>query len=315
MDKGNRTMNKINISYFGHKRDNHIEQTEILYWSDFRDTVLSEHTIVEDKDFILFNGMSFLDRENAGFVRRAADNVSWITLLILDYDGEETIETIKKRFSKYEYAGYTSYSHKTQSKNCKDCFRIVMPIHHPITMEHYKSRKKAVLEWAGDVDRSSTDISRGFYLPSCSQETIDNAETWFNCGELVNVTDFDEEKLIEHNYDDVKPLEDDKKQLIKEKLSQMFLGYEPDWIKVMWAMKNNGYAVNDFIDVTVYGNLMNSKTVEDCKKRWSTAKSKNTNVGYLINLIRRKGDPEFFKPKAIKDNTLEQLIKTKRSET
>lgn len=298
---------KITVSYFGNKHDNRIKITENTYWQDFRKSMLSDHSTVDNKDFILFNGMQFSDNCNDGYIRRCADNVSLITMLVLDYDGNETIDSTIERFSDYEYAAYTSYSHKTESKKGRDCFRIVFPLNNPVAMSDYKARKKALLKWAGDVDKSSTDISRGFYLPSCQPENIDKARCWFNHGNYLDLSLFNIEHIPEITHKPSASLEDEKKQLIKEKLSEIFLGYEPDWVKVMWAMKNSGYTLQDFIDATVYGNLMNSKTVQDCKKRWKTMGNKNTNTGYLINLIRKKSDPDFLKPKTLETKRNELL--------
>jgi len=305
-------MVNIKISYFKSKYDNKIEQTENCSWDDFRTSMLSYHTPSVNKDFILFNGMKFVDRGNDGFVRRCADNVAEITLLILDYDGEETIDGIKDKFKDFEHSGYTSFSHKSMAKLGKDCFRVIMPLKTSVTMEFYRSRKSAILKWAGEVDQSSTDISRGFYLPSCPPESKKNSQIWHNKGRLIDISDFEAEIVEQPSFNVCKNIEDSKKQMIKEALMNIHVGYEPTWMKVMWAMKNSDYNLEDFVEVTVFGNLMDSKTVEDCKKRWNGMRDKSSNAGYLINLIRKNGQPNFLKkqenPKI--DNALLKIMKS-----
>ncbi len=293
-------MYKLHISYFSSIYDNKIKYTDDTTWESFKSTIINKHTVTNKKDFMLFNGMVFKDTLNDGFVRRCADNVQAITLLILDYDGDETVNSIKSRLGGYEHAGYTSYSHHTERKDFKDCFRVVLPLKCPITLEEMKERKDDIARWAGAIDETSTDISRGFYLPSCSAETLQYAETWDNNGEFLDLLSFTVKsanlELISFNETDVS---DEKLAMIKEALSVITLGYEPEWVKVCWAMKNAGFTVNDFIDVTCNGSLMDSKSVEDCQKRWQKADGKTTNTGYLVNLIRKHGNPEFMKKQQV----------------
>ena len=305
-------MNLVNVTFFENCFDNNAGNIHHLEWEDFRDEYLSDHLIVDDKNTYMFNGIGFCNDLEEEFTRRCAANAVWITMAVLDFDGGMTIEEAKERFKGYEYAGYTTYSHLTAKKSFAECFRIVMPLSQIYPVSGFNERIKALKEWAGAVDESTTDRSRGFYIPSCSSEMEGKAYSWHNAGKRLRMLDFAVEEVVINNTGEGKAIEDDKmKQTIKDKLMNIFLGNEPEWIKTMWAMKGAGYSEQDFIDVTVQGQLMRQKSVKNCQDRWKKSTGNTGSTGYLVNLIRRYSEPEFLmkKSKRAVDPLLEQIKK------
>lgn len=303
MIENNNYNKEIEVTVFSKTTDTNAETKHKLSWGLFKKGVLGEHERVLKKENAgLFNGMIFKNNEGGEFTRRSAANVDYVTLLILDYDGGMSIEDAKEKFKNYEYAGYTSFSHKTERKGYKDCFRLVFPLENAVTINDFSIRKNSILEWSGDSDQSSTDKSRGFYLPSCLKENIENAEIWENYGELLDIEKFEKQKIKKYVFKENVKIEDDEKSQIKENLMLVTLNDWNEWHNVMWSMYGVGFTVDDFIDVTVNGNLMTDKTPSICRYEWAQSKNKTGVVGYFVNLFKKHIDPDFKFKKTNKNN-------------
>jgi len=131
-------------------------------------------------------------------IKRCKDNVKTVYLLPLDMDGGLSIVEAKERFSEYEYCAYTSSGHRTEEKFGKDAFRIFLPFSRPLTAKEYELRQKAFREWLGtELDQSSVDVARGFYIPSYLHENRNNGHTaWHNKGKLLDPDMFDEAEEV-----------------------------------------------------------------------------------------------------------------------
>jgi hypothetical protein len=126
-------------------------------------------------------------------VQRCKANLIDVYMLPLDMDGGLTIEEAKEKFKDYEYFAYTSAGHRTEAKEGKDAFRIFLPFNRPITSREYSLRADSFREWVGEMDQSSVDVARGFYVPSYITQNKDNGHlTWRNEGRLLNPDDFEE---------------------------------------------------------------------------------------------------------------------------
>lgn len=283
-------MNKINLTVFQHTRDNNAGNSIEVDWIDLVD-LLSKHDPREDKDGMMFNGWKFVSKLEEGFTRRCGDNCEYTTLLILDYDGGMTIGQAKRQFIDYTYTAYTSYSHRTEKKKGADCFRIVFPLIQPCPIEDFRKRKSAIKMFAGDCDCSSSDISRGFFLPSCSQFNIGMARTWSNVGKMLNVVSMKQDPTPIFKEETLKTeMSDSRKQEIYDLLVKIHVGHEPTWWKVALAMHSNGFKMEDYVSLTV-GGLMNQKTRDDAERKWEQAakSGKKVSIGFLVNLLKDKG--------------------------
>jgi hypothetical protein len=117
------------------------------------------------------------EKENAPMInlcrysddRAITENVISVSGLMLDIDGECTIEEMEKLFGKYRYCWYTSSSHTEEVHK----FRFILPFVKAMSRDEYVGFKKgiqSVLE--GKVDASSVAVSRRFYAPTGSTTSI-----------------------------------------------------------------------------------------------------------------------------------------------
>jgi hypothetical protein len=282
-------MSIINVTAFKHVRDNNASNSFEANWCDLV-VLLSNHETREEKDGPMFNGWKFSNRLDESYTRRCGENCDYNTLLILDYDGEMTIGEAKMRFKDYTYAAYTSYSHKTESKNGKDCFRIVFPMDSKVSLPEFKARKKSINAFAGACDGSSSDISRGFFLPSCSKFNIGMARHWSNTGKRVDVMAMAREPDKVYEATPCVVLDDSRQSDFVEALSKVVVKHEPTWWKIALAMASNGFTCEQFVALSV-GNLMVLKTAGDAEAKWKKAVAAKTQVslGFLVNLCKSQG--------------------------
>jgi replicative DNA helicase len=115
------------------------------------------------------------DKEHPGWspacfdpVQRAAANVRTVWCLTLDYDGGESIDATQGRVG--AFAGgliHTTRKHRPESPR----FRIVLPLNRPVSGFEFGELWKRVAAVAGNVDKSTKDPSRFWFLPGCPPES------------------------------------------------------------------------------------------------------------------------------------------------
>ncbi|MEG3619602.1 hypothetical protein V5T82_14135 [Magnetovibrio sp. PR-2] len=190
------------INNFDNLRDVAVDERDGTNYVGYLPTIYG-HEIATAKDKVpMFNFCIFktdgMDKDivytkDGKHVKRVAANVKSITALVLDYDGEMSIEQAKLRFEDYDYWLYTSWGHKTESKGGKDAFRVVLPFWHAIPVDVFVDHKVEILEWLGStydpktrkftshaVDQTTLNIARAFFTPSCAKENIGNAVSYYN---------------------------------------------------------------------------------------------------------------------------------------
>ncbi len=214
--------NKYKLTFVESVYDNTVTQTVEYTWKEFLQCINKHTTILNKTDAMMVLPCSFLDtgdsyeyayhkkpnnkkinyrNDGEPHIRRCAKNVKMVYMLFLDFDGEMVLSEAKELFKEYQYLGYTSSGHKTKRKNYKDAFRIILPFKHPISNTQYTLRGKSIVKWLGaDLDQSSVDVARGFFIPSYEQKDAKNEhEIWSNEGRLLNPLQFDEEESVEYN--------------------------------------------------------------------------------------------------------------------
>lgn len=294
----------INFTTIQSTKDNRIKNQYESSWSDFVEMLTNNHQLTEEKDSVfLINPYRFktdnydpvVDQDGnliidpntkKPYIRRCADNVEYASMLFLDFDGNVNILQAKLKFKPYNYVAYTSFSHRTTRKHGKDCFRLILKLNKPIPMDQLRKKRKSILNWIGNADDSTLDLSRSFYIPSCHPDMEVLAQSWSNTGKDLVWEQFEDEPEITYIPSET-VMDDTKKQSLLTQLQNHYVGYEPTWSMVARAMHQSGYTFDQFVEVTM-GGMMREKTVSDCKTKWKAAQKNNKplGIGYLVNVAK-----------------------------
>lgn len=285
-------------------KDNRIVNQYDMEWEDFVSMLTEPHTVTDDKgSVILINPYRFKTEDyqpvtdedgnniinpdtGMPYIRRCADNVTDSSMLFLDFDGNVSIVQAKIKFRAYNYIAYTSFSHRTKRKAGRDCFRLILKLTKPIPMAQLKKKRKDILKWIGNADDSTLDLSRSFYIPSCTDDMEVLSQSWCNEGMDLDWEQFKDELEIVITPNDT-IMTDEARDRLLTKLKSHYVGYEPTWTKVAWAMYHEGYTFEQFVDVTM-GGMMREKTTADCQTKWKAAMRNNKplGAGFLMNVTK-----------------------------
>lgn len=214
--KGDWEVNKFGINSFKSKYSGVEQRYNDLTWDEFIDFIQDSHVVVENKELRpLFNATRFktldqcieenkddirFDRNsNSYVVARRQKNAVEVELLIIDYDGDVSIEEAMNRYKDYEYVGYTSYRH--QDEEGLDRFRLIFPLVQPIPSHKvidkngneldkgvFYDLSDAIMEFAPLSDPAILNGIQIFYLPSAPKRRIHLAKTWRNKGKVLDWT-------------------------------------------------------------------------------------------------------------------------------
>jgi replicative DNA helicase len=156
------------ISLFDNKRDVTPKPAQRT-WSEICDHV-QRPIVRRNKDGALFSPASFDP------ARRLKENVTELSLLILDYDHAADFDrdTAVWRDVGLRLAAYTTHSGYRRTENNPDAeerFRLIIPLADPIPASEFPK----LWQWAatvsgGKVDASAKDASRMFYTPAIAEE-------------------------------------------------------------------------------------------------------------------------------------------------
>ena len=118
-----------------------------------------------------------------GGIRRTKRNFTKVNALVLDYDGGMTMNEVHEQLQNYQHWGYTTYNHM---KTGVEKFRVILPLVHPVDTELISTdyTLEVLLDYFKDVDESTFDVGRFFYLPSCT--SYRDYEWWFNDGDTFD---------------------------------------------------------------------------------------------------------------------------------
>lgn len=109
--------------------------------------------------------------------RRLAANVAAVTMLVLDCDRGESLDTLEALGSEYVRIGHTSWSHRPAHSKV----RLVFPFASPCPVEHWPRVWDAAAQWAAaqgvTIDAATKDPSRLYFLPA-TEPTIEAREWW-----------------------------------------------------------------------------------------------------------------------------------------
>ncbi len=262
--------------------------------------ILSKPTIAQTKESVrLISPVEYysedeaLDFTDSGKVRRCSDNVKAFYAIPADIDGNMTIATAKERFKRYQYILYTTFSHKSPKKDFKDCFRIFFKIKEPVSNADFLCRRAALQDFILKQDRTALATSRGFYIPSCSQENAHHAVFYHNQGIDLDVLSLPVTIEIPYVPDTSReaPTEEFKARVLEELGKIRIQDYE-EWWKLASAMYNSGYSFSDFEQLS---NTIRSHRKNNSKSQWNISKKKGISFGYLINLCKANLGEDCFK--------------------
>ena len=113
--------------------------------------------------------------------KRAASNVKSITMLVLDCDSGESLDTLEAFGREFVRVAHTSWSHTPEHPKA----RIIFPFTRPCPVRHWGRVWGAAARWAADcgvtVDAAAKDPSRiyfGPYVPAVPGEFNPHLETY-----------------------------------------------------------------------------------------------------------------------------------------
>lgn len=289
--------NELSVSFVANSLSNRITQVS-ADWGTITDT-LSRHEVRESKDGLLWSGSHYADNRGEGFIRRCAENVVSVGILILDYDGTLSIRQVREQLRNYRHAGYTSFSHRSAGKRGRDCFRVYAPLATPVTPQQLRERSIALKLYFRGADPSSLSISRHFYTPSCNTNLSVLAESWTHDRErLLSIEEFaiNPPHPVAHP-DTHSELSDSEKAELLSKLASRRVCYEPVWYGVAVALASNGFTEADFIQLTLSG-FMSSKSSQQASAKWRAAMravqgGHTRSIGYLVNVANGKHTRDF----------------------
>jgi len=294
----------VTVNVFAHAKHTYDFDTHHVRWGEWVEYLTRGHEVREDKDGPMFNGAVFDNIEQTQTIHRSEQNVVGYSMLILDYDGPLKIKHAKQLFADTEYVGYTSYRHNHPDKGNVDCFRIVVPLAFRVEKEQITNRRnKVLIDWAGGtyhddgtntdiplVDKSSFSHSRSFYSPSVSAKQAKYAESWYNPGELLDITTLAVDPIVRPEITTrvETPHSDESKQRIIESLRKVNQTDYQQWLVIMMSMCSNDFTYQQFLDAT------NEPNSSSTARLWKSTQAKvnqgiTRGIGVLVNHCKNHG--------------------------
>lgn len=118
-------------------------------------------------------------------VRRVSENLLELYMLVLDYDGNRSLEQIREQFKPWEHVVYTTLNHLIDGKVR---VRVVILLETPMPVAVFNELQPQMKHWATDLgaDPSTMDPNRIFILPAVRDEDRHNAQSWHNEGKAFD---------------------------------------------------------------------------------------------------------------------------------
>jgi DNA repair protein RadA/Sms len=157
-------MQTFNLSIFNHKRDTvpkMAEQSWQQLCSNFQ-----KPQVRREKDGLLFSPAFFKP------ARRLKENVSEVSMLVLDIDHNAEFETLRRQLAALDsaFAVYSTHSHLRQTETnpkAEPRFRAIIPLAVAIPAKDFPALWQYVKRLTGlPMDESAKDVSRMFYTPA-----------------------------------------------------------------------------------------------------------------------------------------------------
>ena len=123
-----------------------------------------------------------------GTIRCSKSNAKNCSGIVLDYDGQTTIDKVINDLSSFAFLIYTTFRHTPEMHK----FRVVIPFKEARSYDVLKAKKKSISSTFKDVDHASFSESQCFYLHSGS---LDYAFTYINDGAFLDLDWFADEVI------------------------------------------------------------------------------------------------------------------------
>lgn len=210
----------------------------------------------------------------------------------VDIDQGFTIEQMVMNtvYQKYAAGFYTTPSHKPEHHKFRIIFLLDTPIVKVDDMRKLytglinlfggdEACKDGSRLFFGTVDADLRDFDESKVLPDNLVRTIINEIT------ETELTEMESQSQIDYT-----PPSDSAKAAMLSLLKRCYCGNYDIWFSLAAAMKDSGYTLQDFIEVSV-GHLMKQKTKADCNNVWkgiSGTSPKPAHFGTLVWFVRSK---------------------------
>lgn len=148
---------------------------ELAWPDDFKD-FKSADARLSTKDVTLWSPATFDDDY------RLKENVIAVHALVLDYDAKHRPVDPGELMDRW-----TEYEHILHSTYTPGRFRIVLPYKEPVTGPEHEALYAAIVAKDPDLDGSTKDASRGFYVPTHRSDLDAPPVFDYNEGELLDV--------------------------------------------------------------------------------------------------------------------------------
>ena len=166
-------------------------------WPEFVKDHLSDHQIINNKDAGLMYSGAVYDMDPP---RRGDANVDSMSMMVVDYDNSQGIgldskcsglptlpQDVEPELAGNAYAFHSTHSHGKDWPR----WRLVIPFDRlvsrtewPIVFNYVFER---ILGSDLNIDTTCKDLSRAYWQPACTQDTIDVAFTGYQEGELLDI--------------------------------------------------------------------------------------------------------------------------------
>ena len=289
---------EIFVTLFSNVHDTKTDKQCRTRWGDLLEEFFQNHQVLPNKmQAPLINGWSFEGNDGNG---KKAEYASAVSLLILDYDGESSIDEVLERFEGYEFVLATSYSHRF-GDDPVDKFRVVFPLKKPVSKDEYCKRTEAVLSFAGGLDRSTTAVARVFFLPSCPPDTKLDSKIIHRPGVLLDLASLPCKKerqqppVQKRSFKRLPAIRAGAVDLDRLKGQLLTLYFPPqtydDFFKLAAAMRNVDFTEQDYADVVA---VAKPSHLHEVSSKWADAgryldAGGNPGAGTLHHLISQYG--------------------------
>ena len=176
---------------------NSIGTNAVRPWPEFVKDHLSDHQVINNKDAgLMYSGAVY----SMDPPKRGDANVDSMSMMVVDYDNSQGIgldskcsglptlpQDVEPELAGNAYAFHSTHSHGKDWPR----WRLVIPFDRlvsrtewPIVFNYVFER---ILGSDLNIDTTCKDLSRAYWQPACTKDTIDVAFTGYQEGELLNI--------------------------------------------------------------------------------------------------------------------------------
>ena len=271
-------------------------------WDAIASRLIQKHEAPSKDKVFLFNFCKFKDLPEAengrryhyingekqttydyipGTVRRCAHNIDEVYGVVLDFDGELSLEDAIAQFYDFDYVIYTTWRHTPE----KHRFRMVIPFSQPLKAEDIAKRKDSMMEAFPWIDPASLNMSQSFYFHSGENDCIAFRSPYGR--DMIDPYSFEEYIPPPMEHVERGEMLDVQKEKFLDALSSIRLTEPvyPTWTRIGWAMRNDGFSLQDFQYISSI--ITKEKTPQMCAQIWEEPYN-NIDCGYLYNLLTKQ---------------------------